>query len=61
MRRKSVKYVLIMPRCTSLVEVAIGLLIETVALGPTFSSQVWSSIWLAIVCPRTRLVLGISR
>lgn len=36
----------------------IGIVAEAMALGPTFSSHVWSTIWLATVCPRTRLSLG---
>lgn len=31
------------------------------ALGPVFSNQVWSTIWLAIVWPRVKLILGIKR
>ena len=38
-----------------------GRLEETRALGPVFSSQVWSTIWVAIVWPRTRLSLGAKR
>lgn len=29
--------------------------------GPAFSNQVWSTDWLAIFCPRVRLVLGARR
>ena len=35
--------------------------IEATALGPAFSSQVWSTIWVETVWPRTRLALGKSR
>lgn len=34
---------------------------EATALGPDFSSQVWSIIWLAIAWPRVRLSLGVKR
>lgn len=32
-----------------------------VAFGPTFSNQVWSTVWEAMVCPKTRLSLGARR
>lgn len=35
-----------------------GLLSVEEALGPVFSNQVWSSIWLAIDWPRLRDILG---
>lgn len=35
-----------------------GRLEEAMALGPTFSSHVWSTSWLAISCPRTRPSFG---
>lgn len=38
-----------------------GRLREVTALGPVFSSQVWSTIWLAIVWPKTRLSFGVKR
>ena len=44
-----------------LVVVMRGRLREAVALGPDFSSQVWSIIWLAIAWPRVRLSFGVSR
>lgn len=44
-----------------LVVVINGVLREAMALGPDFSNQVWSIIWLAIVCPRERLSLGVRR
>lgn len=59
--RKKVRYVLIMPCWELLVVVIRGILSEAVALGPVFSSQVKSIIWLAIVWPRVRLSLGSSR
>lgn len=41
-----------------LVEEARGIEILAMALGPVFSSHVWSTIWLAIFCPRRRPSLG---
>lgn len=38
-----------------------GILKEATAFGPVFSSQVWSTIWLAMACPRKRESLGVSR
>lgn len=38
-----------------------GRLMADTALGPDFSSQVWSTIWLAISWPRVRLILGARR
>lgn len=38
-----------------------GRLMLAIALGPVFSSQVKSIIWLAMVCPNERLILGKSR
>lgn len=38
-----------------------GRLRATVPFGPAFSSQVWSIVWLAIDCPRSRLSLGTKR
>lgn len=37
-----------------LVVVIKGSVEAVTALGPTFSNQVWSTIWLAIVWPRIR-------
>lgn len=54
-------YVLIRPRWILLILVIRGRLIKATALGPVFSSQVWSIIWLAIVCPKMRASLGASR
>lgn len=44
-----------------LVVVIRGVFREVVALGPDFSNHDWSIIWLAIICPRERLSLGVSR
>lgn len=44
-----------------LVVEAKGILREATALGPTFSSQVWSISWLAIAWPRIKLSLGMRR
>lgn len=38
-----------------------GAFIEAIALGPTFSSQVWSTVWLAMAWPRRRLSFGAKR
>lgn len=38
-----------------------GILAEVTALGPTFSNQVWSTVWLEMVWPKTRLILGRKR
>lgn len=35
-----------------------GMLRDVMALGPVFSSQARSIIWVAIDCPRIRLSLG---
>lgn len=48
MRRKRERYVLMRPCWVLLVVVIIGRVVEAVALGPVFSSHVWSTIWLAI-------------
>lgn len=56
--RKKERYVLIMPCWALLVVVIRGMFSEVRALGPVFSSQVRSMIWVAIVCPRVRLSLG---
>lgn len=37
------------------------MLLEATDLGPTFSNQVWSTIWLAMVWPSTRFSFGVSR
>lgn len=44
-----------------LVVVIRGILDVARALGPAFSSQVWSIIWPAIVCPKTKLSFGVKR
>lgn len=38
-----------------------GRLADVMALGPTFSNQVWSTSWLAINWPRIKLSFGGSR
>ena len=50
-----------MPCWVLLVVVIKGMLEDAKALGPTFSNQVWSTIWLATVCPNTRLSFGVKR
>lgn len=50
-----------MPCWALLVVVIKGMLREAMAFGPVFSSEVWSTIWLAMAWPRTRLSLGVSR
>lgn len=35
-----------------------GVLRLVIALGPTFSSHVKSTVWLAMACPKARLILG---
>lgn len=42
-------------------EEAIGVWTEEMALGPVFSSHVWSTICPAMACPRVRLILGARR
>lgn len=44
-----------------LVVVIRGRLEEAIALGPVFSSQVWSIIWLAIAWPKAKFSLGVRR
>lgn len=44
-----------------LVEVTRGVLSLVAALGPVFSSQVWSTIWLAMDWPIPRLIAGGNR
>lgn len=60
-RRNRVRYVLIIPCWVLLAVVIRGMFDEEMALGPTFSNQVWSIIWLASVCPKTRFNLGVIR
>lgn len=50
-----------MPCWMLLAEAAKGMLAEDTALGPVFSSQVWSITCVAMVCPRVRASLGINR
>lgn len=52
------RYVLIRPRWVLLVVVIRGVLTEAAALGPTFSSQVWSVIWEAISWPKPNVSFG---
>ncbi len=47
-----------MPCWALLVDLIRGILSEVIALGPVFSNQVKSMIWVAIVCPRVKLSLG---
>lgn len=44
-----------------LVAEAKGILDDEIALGPVFSSQVWSTIWLAIDWPRSKPSFGARR
>ena len=44
-----------------LVEVTRGSCVEVSIFGPAFSNQVWSTIWLAMVWPNRRLILGVRR
>lgn len=46
------------PCCMLLVVEARGVVALAIALGPVFSSHVWSTIWLAIFWPRRRLSCG---
>lgn len=50
-----------MPCWTLLVVEIKGVLRDDAAFGPTFSSHVWSTIWLAIVWPSVRFSLGMRR
>lgn len=61
MRRSRVRYVLIAPCWMLLVDVAREVLIEAIVLGPTFSSQARSMVWVATVWPNRRLSLGTER
>lgn len=60
-RRKRARYVLIMPCWMLLVVEMRGRFKEDTALGPVFSNQVWSTIWLAIDWPSIKLSLGARR
>lgn len=57
-RKNRARNVLTIPCCALLVEVMRGRLAENTALGPDFSSHVWSTIWAATNCPRVRLIFG---
>lgn len=50
-----------MPCCRSVVTAAAGRWKADIALGPTFSNHVWSTIWLAIAWPRERFKKGKER
>lgn len=39
----------------------IGSWAEAMALGPVFSSHVWSTVWEAIACPKISPILGVAR
>lgn len=60
-KRKMVKYVLIIPCCGSLRWVDTLIHVDESPIGPDFSSHVWSRSCVAIDCPRVRLNLGIMR
>ena len=60
-RENKIRYVLIEPCWTLLIVETREVFNLIVALGPIFSSQAKSRIWLAMVCPRVRLVWGKSR
>lgn len=45
----------------SLVSADIFSCIDEIPLGPDFSNHVWSASWLASVCPKIRLIFGVSR
>lgn len=59
-RRKMVRYVLIIPRVMSFVIFAMAICVSARPFGPTVSSHVLSS-WVAADCPRVSLSFGISR
>lgn len=59
--RKKTRYVLTIPRWELLVVVARDLLSRARAFGPSFSSQVKSTIWLATSCPSVRVSFGNAR
>lgn len=52
---------MIIPCWALLVVVISGVLEDTSAFGPVFSNQVWSTIWLAMAWPNTRLSFGVKR
>lgn len=59
--RNRTRYVLIDP-CWMLLMVEMrGVLTDEIALGPIFSNQVKSIIWVAIICPKIRFILGEAR
>lgn len=57
-RRNRAINVLIEPCWTLLMVETRGVFRLAVAFGPIFSSQVRSMVWLAMVCPRIRFILG---
>lgn len=59
-RRKMVRYVLIIPRVISFVTFAITVCVSARPFGPMVSSHVLSS-WVAADCPRVSLSFGRSR
>lgn len=59
-RRKMVRYVLIIPREISFVTFAMVICVSARPFGPRASSHVLSS-WVAADCPRVSLSLGRSR
>lgn len=61
MRKNSIRYVLIMPCCRLLVAAAKAELYEARVFGPTFSSQVWSIVKFAAVCPKESMTFGAKR
>lgn len=60
-RRNRAIYVLIEPCWMLLIVETSGVFRFVVALGPIFSNQVRSMVWLAMVWPRVRLIFGESR
>lgn len=59
-RRKMVRYVLIIPRVMSFVIFAMVVCASPRPFGPIVSSHVLSS-WVAVDCPRVRFSFGRSR
>lgn len=60
-RKNRARNVFTIPCWVSLVVVMRGRLVEVSALGPVFSSQVWSTICPAMACPKIRFILGSRR
>lgn len=59
--RNMAMYVLMEPCCVLLMVEIMGVFRLVAALGPIFSSQVRSIVWLAMVWPRARFIFGGSR